>query len=145
MEKKITNSREAYDLVASMIKDEEQENLIAILLNAGQISKSIHLITIGTENQVHIPINIIARIAVINGAKGVILAHNHPSGDATPSSADIKMTKKAENALEMLDIGLLDHIIIGNSQYFSITENKVTTIQPSTTHNQKLMGLSNQT
>ena len=54
-------------------------------------------------------------------ASALIIAHNHPSGDATPSKLDIEMTKKAKIALESLDIDLYDHVIVGRDSYFSFS------------------------
>ena len=60
--------------------------------------------------------------AVRKGAFGVILAHNHPSGDPQPSDEDIAMTKQVEDAGKVLGIRLLDHIIIGDGRYFSFLD-----------------------
>ena len=54
------------------------------------------------------------------GAPRIILAHNHPSGDPTPSKEDLELTKRIYDAAGILGIDLLDHIIIGNDRYASI-------------------------
>ena len=64
----------------------------------------------------------IARNALLTGAAGVVLAHNHPSGDVSPSGEDIDATKRVGKALKMLDIRLLDHVIIGASGLYSFAE-----------------------
>ena len=64
----------------------------------------------------------IATRALLTNAKGVILSHNHPSGSAIPSRADIQTTKKIKDALAMLDINLFDHIIIGHDQTYSLAD-----------------------
>lgn len=65
----------------------------------------------------------IARKALLLNAKSVILAHNHPSGDTKPSSADKTITDRIHEALKLFDIGLLDHFIVGNTVY-SFAEHK---------------------
>jgi DNA repair protein RadC len=65
----------------------------------------------------------IANIALLAGAASVVLVHNHPTGDPTTSPEDKYLTSVIENALALLDIGLLDHIILGmDGKYFSFTE-----------------------
>jgi DNA repair protein RadC len=64
------------------------------------------------------PRNIIGR-CIDNGAMGIILVHNHPSGDPTPSANDIYTTKRLMEAARMLEISVIDHIIIGGDRYIS--------------------------
>ena len=65
----------------------------------------------------------IARNALLTGAVGVILAHNHPSGDSKPSVDDIRITEQTKAALRLFNIDLLDHIIITQHDYYSFKEN----------------------
>lgn len=65
--------------------------------------------------------DILKRVLITNGSQFVI-AHNHPSGDATPSGADIDVTREMIDAANMLDIKCIDHIVIGNNEYVSIRE-----------------------
>ena len=62
--------------------------------------------------------------ALLCGAAGIILAHNHPSGDVAPSKNDMEIYKRVKEAGQLLGIGLLDNIIIGNG-YYSFTENHI--------------------
>ncbi|MPM27171.1 hypothetical protein SDC9_73681 [bioreactor metagenome] len=62
------------------------------------------------------------RSAIQKNAASIILAHNHPSGDPTPSPEDIALTRSVIQAGKLLDIELLDHIVIGNARYVSIKE-----------------------
>lgn len=65
---------------------------------------------------------IVARYAISDLASSVILAHNHPSGNKNPSDADIKLTKKVKSGLELLDVTLMDHLIITETDYTSIMD-----------------------
>ena len=64
----------------------------------------------------------IIRKAIDRKASAMILVHNHPSGNALPSAADIEMTKMLNKALKICDISLLDHIIIAKSSYYSFAD-----------------------
>lgn len=63
--------------------------------------------------------------ALLIGASNIILCHNHPSADFTPSKADLSITKKLIKAGELLDVMLADHIIIGRDGYYSFKENNL--------------------
>jgi DNA repair protein RadC len=70
-----------------------------------------------------VDIKLIAKYAVENLASGVILAHNHPSGNLRPSEQDFEITNKIVKALDLLDVKVLDHIILTESNYFSFRDN----------------------
>ncbi|MEN2985590.1 MAG: DNA repair protein RadC [Thermodesulfovibrionaceae bacterium] len=76
----------------------------------------------GILNQALVHPREIFKEAVKESAYALILVHNHPSGDSTPSEQDIEITKKLKKASEILEINLLDHIIIGSGEYFSMKE-----------------------
>ena len=124
----ITDSRIAYNAIKPLIKYPEQEELFMICLTRANTIKDIHFIGLGTDYSVLISNKIIARYAVIDMACGVILVHTHPSGNSTPSAADIKATEKLKEALKLFDIELMDHIVIGDGQYYSFTDGKATDI-----------------
>lgn len=70
-------------------------------------------------------VRIIAKYAVDSMCSSVILCHNHPSGTLQPSSADISITSKTKNALALFDIGVLDHIILSDTGYYSMADEGV--------------------
>jgi DNA repair protein RadC len=70
-------------------------------------------------------VRIILKNAVLMTASGVIVAHNHPSGNLNPSESDIKITSNIKEAGNLLDIQLLDHLIIYDSDYYSFADNGV--------------------
>ncbi len=122
--RQILNSDQAYRLVKRFLKDEEQEQLIVVLLSPLKTVKAICPVFSGTEKHVLISDRMVARLAVVNNADSVILAHNHPSGDPRPSQKDIEQTHKTRNALSIFDIRLLDHIIVGDGNYYSFAQEK---------------------
>ena len=101
---------------------EKEENLLVVYLSSKgkYIKHSIE--QVGTISAVMISPQEIARHALLNHASSVIIAHNHPGGDCTPSNADIEMTSQLKYGLAGVGIKLLDHIIISPSNYYSFIE-----------------------
>ena len=72
----------------------------------------------------------IVKEALLKSATGVIIAHNHPSGNCMPSSSDIQQTQALAKALNFLQISLVDHLIIADDSYFSFADEKITRLTP---------------
>jgi DNA repair protein RadC len=70
-------------------------------------------------------VRLILNAAVEKLASGIILAHNHPSGNLSPSDADLKITKKIKDASALLDLSLLDHLIISSQGYLSLADDNL--------------------
>ncbi len=98
------------------------EVLFAVFLNAKNIAFKKELLSEGTVDRAACYVREVVRKALLNDAVGVIIVHNHPSGEITPSSSDVDLTNKVNNGLKGLDIKLLDHIIIGKDNKFSFQE-----------------------
>jgi len=92
--------------------DEMKEHLYAVFLNAGNEELAEKLIGLGNAAETSVDITDIARTAVLTNAAAVILVHNHPSGDPSPSDADVTTTEEIRDALALFDIALMDHVII---------------------------------
>ena len=95
-----------------------------LLLNSANNVLSRVLISTGTVKTCPIDAARISKAAIIAGATGVILAHNHPSGSPSPSTADIKETTKLKSALDTFNISLVDHIIFAEGRYYSFADEK---------------------
>lgn len=104
------------------LSDKTQEEFYAIYLNNALIPIDITHISTGTVNLSLVDIQKIVRYALINNAVNVIVAHNHPSGNLIPSEEDLRITQKIKEALKLLNIQLLDHLIIYQNQYYSFAE-----------------------
>lgn len=100
----------------------ECECIVVILLNVRKLIKGHVLVGIGTIDTVVTHAREIYRVAVMASAHSIIVAHNHPSGDPSPSDADIVMTRNLMRAGQLLKIDLLDHVIIGSGVYASLRE-----------------------
>lgn len=125
----VTNSRIAHDAIKPLLKYPDQEELFMICLTSANTIKDIHFIGLGTDSSVLISNKIIAHHAVLDMACGVILVHTHPSGNSLPSKADIEKTEELRQALNIFEIDLLDHIIIGDNQYYSFSDEDVAVVK----------------
>ena len=108
------------NLLMSELRFEKREIVKIVILNNKNIVLKILDVAIGSGNFANINIRYILSETIKINAPKIILVHNHPSGDPTPTEADIKVTKKLKQAAETLNIELLDHIVIGNMIYRSI-------------------------
>lgn len=119
---KITSSKDAFEQVNADLMDLPHEEFWIILTNrANRIIKKQQISSGGVAGTVADP-KIIFKLAVAELASGLILAHNHPSGNLNASQADIALTKKIKEAGNLLEIQLLDHIIVAGKRYFSFAD-----------------------
>ena len=119
-EKQILKPKDIAEILIEKMRFEKQEILkVAMLDNKNKLIK-IKDIAVGGGNFVTTTIKSVLNEAVKIEAAKIILIHNHPAGDPTPSNQDIEFTNKVEQASKILGIQLLDHIVIGNTNYVSI-------------------------
>ena len=102
------------------LKLEKKEIVKVVILNSQNEIMKIQTISLGGTHSAHVEIKDILHEAIKRNATKIIIVHNHPSGNATPSKQDIEFTKNLEKACDILGIQLLDHIVIGENQYASI-------------------------
>ncbi len=122
---KISSSKDVFDLFQPIMEDYKYESFWILLLNrANKIIKKIQVSDGGVSGTIADPKRIFKH-SIENEASGIILCHNHPSGNIKPSEADIKLTKKIKKGGELLDINVLDHIIIGEENYFSFADENI--------------------
>jgi DNA repair protein RadC len=100
--------------------DPERECFVVLFLNVRKRVKGHQLVTIGTMDTMLVHAREVFRAAIVSCASVIVLMHNHPSGDHTPSEADIKVTRDLIRAGQLLKIEVLDHIIIGNPDNCSL-------------------------
>jgi DNA repair protein RadC len=117
---KITSPKQISDLFMEELKYLSQEVMKTVILNTQ--NQVIRVITnsIGNLNSNMIEAREIFKEPIKSSAARIVLVHNHPSGDPTPSDSDINFTKRINQASEIIGIELLDHIIIGNEKYCSL-------------------------
>lgn len=121
-EYKITSPKDVADLLINEMNSLNQEVLKLILLNTKNIMIGVKDVFKGSLNTSIVHPREIFSEAVKKGSANIIICHNHPSGDPTPSKEDINLTIRIKQCGELMGIGLLDHIIIGNNKYISLKE-----------------------
>ena len=121
--KTISQPIDVVKIVKAYIGNSDRENFVLICLDAKNNITAIHTVSIGTLNSAVIHPREVFKVAILVNSASIIVAHNHPSGDLTPSSEDLKVTKEIVEAGNILDIPVLDHIIVGDDeQYVSLKE-----------------------
>ncbi len=117
---KISSPGDVANLLIDELRYEKREIVKVIILNTKNIVIKMVDICLGSNNSAILKPKDALIDAIKMGAPKIILVHNHPSGDPTPSKADIDFTKRLEQASSIVGIELLDHIIIGDSKFESI-------------------------
>lgn len=117
---KVNSSVDVAELLMDELRFEKIEHVKLLLLNAKNIIVRIVDISKGGMNSAIVEPKEILQEAIKSGIPKIILVHNHPSGDSTPSKADIDLTKRLYSAANILGIQFLDHIVIGDRCYTSI-------------------------
>lgn len=119
---KITSSQDAYNVIGSTICDLPHEEFWVIFLDrANQVIRP-HKVSQGGIAGTVVDTRLIFKAAIEALASGIILVHNHPSGNLRPSTADIDITRKLKAAGQTLEIPVLDHLIIANNKYLSFAD-----------------------
>ena len=119
----IQTSEDAYRILRPLLLACAEESLWALYVNRKKQLLLVRKITHGNDGFTIVDPKQIYRHALRLQAFGVIIAHNHPSGDSSPSAQDIAVTKRLENAGHILNIPLLDHIIVGENDFHSFASN----------------------
>jgi len=119
---KITSSQDAYNLLYADLSDKYHEEFWILLLDrANKVIRKVNISEGGLAGTVADPKKIF-QLALEQHASAIILAHNHPSNNLTPSQNDIDLTRKIVRGGHNLDISILDHLIIGNDKYYSFAD-----------------------
>ncbi len=119
---KITSPKQVYDMLSSELRETKVEHVKVILLDAKSHVKSVITVCIGMTNKSMVSPKEILSEPIKQLASSIVLVHNHPSGDTTPSRQDVLLTKKIIDYAAIFDITVLDHVIIGANGYTSIKE-----------------------
>lgn len=119
---KIRSGEDSFVIFQSLIGDSNVEEFWVLFLNQGNYVVRKEQISKGGISYTSVDLRIILKIALEEMATGIVLAHNHPSGNLTPSNSDKKLTQKIKEAAALLDIEIIDHVIIAQKSYFSFAE-----------------------
>lgn len=119
---KVCSSKDVFEIFQAEIGDSNYEQFWLLLLNrANKIIRKINISEGGIAGTIADPKKIF-KAAIDNNASSVILCHNHPSGNIRPSESDIKLTRKLKDGATILDLAVLDHIIVGDENYYSFAD-----------------------
>lgn len=118
----ITHPIHAYHFIKEEVEREQRELFYTILQDVKGYVLSHHLISMGTISNVLVDPREVFHVAIRHRAASIILIHNHPSGDPTPSAQDYALTKQLAEAGKVMGIPVNDHLIIGQSSYVSLRQ-----------------------
>jgi DNA repair protein RadC len=124
----VKSAFDVYHLLYQDLTHLEQEHFICLYLNTKSELIKKETIYIGTINQTLIHPREIFKHAIKLSAAAIIFAHNHPSGDSTPSKADFQATTSLMSSSAIMGIDVIDHIVIGNHEFYSLKDQKKTKI-----------------
>lgn len=120
---RLTTPDRAGDVAYELLRDADREKLVVIYLNGRNEIVGAEIVAVGAAHGVMVTAKEVFRGAIVAGASAVILAHNHPSGDPTPSAEDIEMTAKMHAAGELLGVQVLDHVVVApNGRHVSMVD-----------------------
>ncbi|HLD97454.1 MAG TPA: DNA repair protein RadC [Candidatus Nanoarchaeia archaeon] len=118
----IKNAKDAFSYASGRLLSNDKEQFMVILLNSKNRIIKDEVVSVGTLNASLIHSREVFKSAIKESANAIIIAHNHPSGDPTPSEEDAIITNSLVDAGELLNIKLVDHVILGKNSYYSFAK-----------------------
>ncbi len=122
---RMTCSRDIYNHIKDRFEDLAHEEFYIVLLNRSNKIQAIERISVGGISGTAVDGKVIFKKALEQSASGIVLCHNHPSGNLSPSRADIDLTKKMVAFGRMIDMPVIDHLIITDRDYFSFEDESI--------------------
>lgn len=120
---KIKDTADIYKYCRIRMGDELRELCQVVLLDNKNQVMGMHVVSIGGITQTSVDVRVVLRYALLQGATQIVLVHNHPSGNPSPSREDEMITQNLAEACKTMHIRLMDHVIIGDDTYYSFYEN----------------------
>jgi DNA repair protein RadC len=118
----INSPGDVFNLMSAEMAFLDQEHLRVLLLSTKNEVQGVHRVYVGNVNSSIVRVAEVLRPAIRENCPALIVVHNHPSGDPTPSPEDILITRKIRVGAEMVDLEVLDHVIIGGRGYVSLKD-----------------------
>ncbi len=118
----IRSPADAAHLLTPLIGHKEQENFVVLYLDTRNRVTDREILYKGSLNTSLVRVAEVFRGAIRRNSAGIIVAHNHPSGDPNPSPEDVALTRRLVKAGKLLEVDLLDHLVIGQNRYISLRE-----------------------
>jgi DNA repair protein RadC len=117
------SSEVVYSYMRSRLERLNNEEFWVLHLNRANRLQSVEQISRGGQSQTSVDVKLIAKSVIDRLSAGIILCHNHPSGNMTPSSADDNLTRRIIEVCKLIDVSVLDHVIVGPTGYYSYRDN----------------------
>jgi DNA repair protein RadC len=118
----VQSPADAAEVLRAHIGDSDREHFDALLLDTRNRVVGVHCVSVGSLNASVVHPREVFKAAILANAAAVILGHNHPSGDESPSAEDTALTQRLKQAGEILGIPVLDHLVLGESAFHSFRE-----------------------
>ncbi len=118
----VNNPQQIADLLMRLLGDAPQEHFLVCSLDRHNHMIGVQTVSMGSVAATQVRIVEVFRSAILCNACAIIVAHNHPSGDCTPSPEDIAVTREIVQAGKLLDVQVIDHLVIGYKQFASLKE-----------------------
>jgi len=116
----VSRPEEAYELVAPLLHGMDRELALVVSLDTKHRVVAVDTVSVGTVDHTFLAPREIFRTALARGASAIFVAHNHPSGDPTPSEDDRAVTRRLDAAGQLLGVAVLDHLVVGDAGFSSI-------------------------
>lgn len=123
--KPLSNAQKVKSFLRLQLEPKEREFFSVLFLDTQNRLIDYQVLFMGSIDSANINPREVVKAALRLNARSLIVAHNHPSGDATPSQQDINVTKRLISALELIDVKLLDHMVIGHNEITSLAEQQL--------------------
>lgn len=118
----IRTPKDAADLFRQFIGDCDRESFCILCLNTKNEPTALHMVSTGTLNASLVHPRETYKLAILANSASIIAAHNHPSGEPTPSLEDAELTERLRDSGTLLGIELIDHLVIGDGSFVSMKE-----------------------
>lgn len=121
-ERNVKSPEDAYKLLRDFFLDTDREYFVVVCLDTKNQPTAMNVCHVGSLNASIVHPREVFKPAILSNSASVIVAHNHPSGDPTPSREDVEVTKRLAEAGKIIGIDVLDHMVIGREDYISLKE-----------------------
>lgn len=120
--RQVRSPEDAYELIKQFLGEVDREYFVVVCLNTKNQPTAINICHIGSLNASIVHPREVMKPAILSNAASILVGHNHPSGQATPSREDIEVTKRLVEAGRIIGIDVLDHLILGDEEFVSLKE-----------------------
>ncbi|MDB1949625.1 DNA repair protein RadC [Clostridium tertium] len=120
--RKVNSPSDAIELFRGFLSESDREQFIVCCMDTKNQPTFVNVVSIGTLNSSLVHPREVFKVAILGNSASIIVAHNHPSGDPTPSKEDITITARLKEAGKIIGIDILDHLIIGEDKHISFKE-----------------------